>query len=355
MIQKQIKLLEGLVRTPSPSGFERDVAEFIRDELLTVLSQKAVKIDCQNNVIATIKGKSDKVVMIDAHADQIGFIVNNIDKDGFISMATIGGLDNAVLTARDLVILTSKGRVNAVIDRKHSHLVDEEDDEKINKVHEAIVDIGIRKRKKVASVVKLGDPIIFRPSFNRLRESYYSGYGFDDKTGCFILIEAIKQIVKSRRKPLATLVFTFSVQEEVGGLKVRPLIRKYKPNLFIEADVTFATDYPNVDEREAGRCELGKGIVIYRGVDIDNATVKLLHSTARSSKIKTQIQASAGNIGYNNGDVTHYGVRAVCLGIPLRNMHTPVETINLRDLKAGVDLLTNFLLHRRLGRLLEKK
>lgn len=355
MLQKQLKLLETLVRTPSPSGFEEDIAEVIKQEL-SFLPKGRVKIDCQKNVIAILKGTNPKyTVMIDAHADQIGFITTNIDKDGIITMSKIGGGDNATLTARPLVILTSKGKVNAVVDRKHAHLVDDEEDEVINKVHEAFVDIGIRKRGSVASVVKIGDPIIFRPGFYHLREGYYAGYGFDDKTGCFILIETIKQIYRSKKKPIPNLVFTFSAQEEIGGHKVKPLIHQFKPQLFVEADVTFASDYPNIDEKEVGKCDLGKGIVIYKGVDIDAGSVRLLSSTASTHKIKTQFQASTGDIGYTQGYITPYGIKAVCLGIPLRNMHTPVEIIHTRDLKYGVDLLTNFLLNRRISTILEKK
>ena len=84
------------------------------------------------------------------------------------------------------------------------------------------VDIGIRRRKKVNSIVKIGDPIVFKPSFNHLREGYYSGYGFDDKAGCFILMEAIRQLIKSKKKPIPNLVFTFLVQEETGGEKIKP-------------------------------------------------------------------------------------------------------------------------------------
>jgi len=356
MKNKQLKLLESLVRIPSPSGFEENIAEFIRQELLQYLPKKQVTIDSQNNVIAIIKGTSDKTIMIDAHSDEIGFVVTNIDKEGLISLSYIGGGDSSILSARDLIILTNKGKINAVVDRKHAHLVNDEEDEAIEHIYEAVVDIGIRKRKAVSSVVKIGDPVVYKSSFNHLREGYYSGYGFDDKSGCFILMETIKEIVKSKKKPSPTLVFTFSVQEETGGRKCRPLIKKYKPDLFIEADVTFATDYPEVDERQAGRCELNKGIVLYKGVDIDKETVKLLEATARRLKIKTQYQASRGNMGYTATEVTNEGegIRAVIFGIPLRNMHTPVEIINLKDLNYGINLLKSFLLHRNIGRMLSK-
>jgi len=357
MRNRQIKLLEQLIRIPNPSGYEEQIAKFIQEQLIEYLPKKNVTIDFQNNVIATIEGTTDKTIMIDAHSDEIGFIVNNISAEGIISINYIGGGDSTILSARDLVILTDKGKINAVVDRKHAHLVDDEDDENIYSITEAPVDIGIRKKKQVEKLVKIGDPVVYRPSFNHLVGDFYSGYGFDDKAGCFILIEAIREIVTSGKKPNANLVFVFSSQEETGATKARPLVRKYKPDMFIEVDVTFATDYLDFNgsmEREAGRCHLGKGIVIYRGCDIDKESVKALNAIAIKNKIKIQYQASTGGIGYNSTEMAgeNMGVRALILGIPLRNMHTPVETINTVDLNEAVKLLKHFVQYQKLEKLL---
>jgi len=358
MLKNQIKLLGNLIKIPSPSGFEEDIAEFIKQELLQYVPKTRVDVDFHNNVTAIIKGTSDKTIMIDAHLDQIGFIVTNIDRKGFISLQYIGGGDKSILSARELVILTDKGKVNAVVNRKHAHLVEDEGDEHIEKMHEAAVDIGMRSRAKVQSVVKIGDAVVYKPSFNHLRESYYSSAGFDDKAGCFILLETIKSILKSGKKPAPTLIFTFSAQEETWGKKLRPLVKKYKPDLFIEVDVTFATDWEDCGdlEREVGKCELSKGLVLYRGVEIDKNCFKLVNSVARNHKIKIQYQASVGSIGYTSTELTHEGdgIKALILGIPLRNMHTPCEIVNLRDLNYGVQLLSNFLLHRRIVGALER-
>lgn len=362
MLKNQIKLLGNLIRIPSPSGFEEDIAEFIKQELLQYLPRTRVRIDSFNNVTATIKGTSNQVVMIDAHTDQIGFMVTNIGNagamDGIISIGQIGGADSSILSARHLVILTDRGKVNAVVNRRHAHLVTNEEDETIRFIEQAIVDIGLRGYRKVNAVVKIGDPAIYHPSFSQLRASYYSGCGFDDATGCFILIETIKEIVKSKTKPIPTLIFTFSAQEETWGKKCRPLVKKYKPDLFIEVDVTFSSDWSDdeVDERVAGRCDLGKGIVLYRGLEIDKACFKLIRSTAKRHKIKVQYQASLGQIGYTATEITHeeVGIKALILGIPLRNMHTEVEVVNLNDLGYGIQLLTSFLLHRRIEGVLER-
>jgi len=352
MKNSEIKILQGLIETPSPSGFEEKIAEMIKNELLNYLPRTKVKIDEQKNVIAIIKGKSNKTIIIDAHSDQIGFIVNNIDKEGFISLQYIGGGDKSILSARNLIILTDKGKINAVVNRKHSHLIDDEDDESIVEMKDVVVDIGIRKKRSVKSKVKIGDPVVYKPHFSHLTESYYSGCGFDDKSGCFILIETIKNIIKSKIKPIPTLIFTFSTQEEVGGKKFKPIVNKYKPNLFIEVDATFATDWNDdgVLERESGNCKLGGGIVLFRGVDIDKKSLKLITSIARKNRIKIQYQASTGDGGTINYCVSSLenGIKTLLIGIPLRNMHTPVEIINLRDLNYGSQLLTNFLLNKRI-------
>jgi len=350
MTDKQLKLLENLMSIPSPSGFEDDIAKYISDQMLKLLPKKQVEIDNQKNVIVTIPGRNpEKKVMIDAHSDLIGFMVTNIDNRGIISLQYIGGGDVSILSARELQILTNKDIINAVVDRKHAHLIGDEEDENIGDISEAQVDIGIRKRKEVQKYVKIGDPVVYKPKFQKLVKNYYSGYGFDDKSGCFVLMETIRKIVKSKRTPENTLIFTFSAQEETGYTKSRPLVRKYKPDLFIENDVTFASDYLNDDlEKEVGKCELGKGMVVYRGVDIDKKSTELMEQIAKKYKIKYQVQASTGRNGYVAGDMTEFGVKIMITSIPLRNMHCPVETINLMDLETGSNLLKEFLLSKKL-------
>jgi endoglucanase len=358
MLGSKIKLLKSLIEIPSPSGFEQEIANFIRQELIKVLPRTRVQVDFQNNVIATIPGTSDRTVIIDAHLDEIGFIVKNVSKGGYISIDYIGGGDESILSARHLTILSEKGTINAVVNRRHAHLNNNDEEADISRICEAQVDIGVRKRREVFKKIEIGDPVVYKSYFNQLVGDYYAGYGFDDKAGCFILIETIKEIVKSKRKPPVNLIFVFSSQEEVWTSKLRPIVREYKPDLVIEADVTFASDYLGEEELEieTGRCDLGGGIVLYRGVDIHNPTLKLMRNIARKHKIKTQIQASGYNIGYTSTDMTYEagGVRAVILGIPLRNMHTPVETINLKDLDYGTKLLTNLLLSQNLRSVIEK-
>jgi len=349
---KNLDILKDLVLITAPSGFELPLVKYLYKNLKPYIKSKYIYIDSMNNLVVTIPGKLKESVMIDAHTDLCGFVVSNIDKLGLISVQHIGGGVNQTISARHINIITDKGIVPAVVDRNHAHLVGDENDEKINNISDAQLDIGIRGEDAVSKLVKIGDPCAFTPSFSILNSSklygkYIAGYGFDDKSGCFILLETIKRIVKMKTIPTKTLIFTFSAQEETGYTKALPLVERYRPSLFIEVDVTFATDYGNEDEleKEVGRCNLGEGIVLYRGADIANDVVNEISKIAKTSKskIKIQYQASNGGIGYTATEVTHLGPKAVILGIPLRNMHSVVETINTKDLECGMNLLYEFL------------
>jgi len=346
------KLLQSLIKIPSPSGNELKFVSFIRKYLLQFVPVKKMLIDTHYNLIVKIKGVSDqKSIMIDAHADTIGFLVNNVDKEGYISLISLGGHNKALLRGRHVTIITDKKYINGVIGLRPPHLIDDEDEENgvPNKIEEVTVDIGVRKRKQVRRYVKVGDYVVFKPIFTELLEDFYSGYGFDDKSGCFMLIETIKEIVKSKRKPPYDLYFTFSTQEELGCKGAKELVCRYKPNLYIGVDVTFATDVEEVDERDAGRCELGKGIVIYRGVNIDKTGEKKLLSISRRHKIKVQYQATNG-IGFNADEVASMvgGLKILNIAIPLRNMHSSVEVVHMKDLNYGIKLLKHFLLSNNL-------
>ena len=331
------------------------MVKFLVDYLKKV-DIKNYSVDHRNNVVVPIKGKSDKTIMIDAHLDQIGFIVSNVDNNGIISIQPLGYGDVSILSARHLTILGENKNVNAVIDRKHSHLVDDEEDESIEKFSDAFVDIGIRDRQQVLKHVKIGDPGIFTPSFNHLMSDYYCGDGFDNKLGCFVLLELIRKLIRYKKVPEHNLLFTFSSREELGCLGAKELAHKYNPDLFIGVDVIWATDYFEKEEmeREVGRCELGKGVGLLRGVNIFNPALKIVEEIANKNGFKVQYQVTTGE-GTNAADVANVneGIRILDFGIPIRNMHTSVETVNFSDIKTSINLLYSFLSSKKLKNLFQ--
>ena len=354
------KLLKSLIFTPSPSGYEGKLANVIRKELLNYMPKTKLATDFHNNLVAKIDGKnSDQIVMIDAHIDQLGFMVYNIDRYGYISLISIGGHDLSILRGRKVLVLSEKRKAfEGVIGTKHAHLIDyrKEKDEIPEKITDLTLDIGIRSRRQVMKYVGIGDPLIISPSFDNLTEDFYTGSGFDDKTGAHVLIQTIKEIRRQRKKSIPTLLFTFSSQEELNCKGAKELVRRWKPSLFVGIDVTCATDTFSVDEREVGRCELGKGITLIKGVNIHRPSLKLMQNIARANKIKTQIQSTNGDECTNAATVGNEldGIRLLDLGIPCRNLHSPVEIINTKDLNYATKLLKSFLLSKKLGKVIEK-
>jgi len=346
------QLLQRLMLIPSPSGYEDTIAKFIQAEVSKYVDPKNITIDHQKNVIVKIKGKGKKKVIIDAHSDTIGFLISNVNKFGAISIRYIGGGETTILSARHLNILTDKGVVTAVVDKMHSHLTYDDEAETIWSIEQAELDIGTKDRDEILKLIQIGDPVVFTPDMQELTPDYYSGYGFDDKAGCYMLIKAIQQITKSKVKTDADLIFVFSAQEETGTSKLLPVVRREQPDLVIELDVTFATDYLDVDALEviAGRCHLGKGVSLYRGVDLDEQCWKLATDIAKENKIPYQVQAGEGDIGYTSLAMTGEGkgIRAMAITIPLRGMHMPTEIINGKDLDSGSDLLAKFLKSKKL-------
>jgi len=350
----ETELLENLVVIPSPSGFEQEIAEFIYGYLSQFVSSDQIEIDNQHNVIVKFDIGSDKTVLLDAHADEIGFIVNNVDRWGSISLQYLGGGDSTILSARHLNILTKNGIVPAVIDRKHSHLVWDEDEVTTYSPEDADVDIGLRERSSILKKIQIGDPVVYQSNFRALTSGYFAGYGFDDKAGCFLLIKTIEHLVKNKIQPNVNLVFVFSAQEETST-KLIPIVRQINPDLIIEVDVTFATDYGTVDEleREVGRCALGQGIVVLRGWDLDNSCWELATEIAKRRKISHQVQIPTKGI-YTSQTVAHEASNAkiMVFGIPLRNMHAPTEIIHMDDLIGGAKLLKHFLVSKKLKEIL---
>ena len=296
-----IKLLNSLLEIPSPSGFEKNLSAFIKSTLSKYLPKNQIEVDFHNNVIATIKGKSSKIIMLDAHLDELGFLIKNIDKEGYISLVSVGGRDVTLLRGRSVTIITDKESINGVIGTKPIHLIDDEVKEQPDHIYDVTVDVGIRNKKEIDKHFKIGDPVIVKASFDKLLGDNYAGAGFDDKAGCFVLIKTIEKIIKSKITPNHTLKFVFSSQEEMGCKGALELVNRYKPDLFIGVDVGFATDTVDTSERSVGKFELGKGLGVHRGINIYRPVNELLLRIAKENSINTQLLVTVGggtNAGY---------------------------------------------------------
>ncbi|WP_347245286.1 M42 family metallopeptidase [Thermogutta sp.] len=335
------QFLTRLLETPSPSGYERPVQDVIRD--YTKRFADEVKTDFHGNVIAVRKPDAPFRVMLAGHCDQIGLIVQYIDDDGFVYFQSIGGWDVSVLIGQRVTIWSDSGPIPGVIGRKPIHLLSEEERKAVPKMKDLWIDIGAASKSEASQKVRIGDPITIELASRELWNNRLISSGLDDKSGAWVVIEALRRIDGSKLRSACYSVAT--VQEELGLRGARTSAFGIDPHVGVAVDVTFATDCPTMEKKEEGEIKLGKGPVIYRGPNMNPRVVERLIQVAEANNIPYQLAAAGKATGTdaNAIQVNRAGVATGLISVPNRYMHSPVEMISLDDLDAAATLLARFV------------
>ena len=338
MNENDFSFLKELVETPSPSGYEQPAQRIIKKQLEGIADN--LQTDVMGNLIARLEGQGGPKVMLAGHCDEIGFMVQYIDDRGFIYFGAIGGVDPHLSPGQRVLIHTEKGEIPGVIGKKAIHLIEPKDREKVINLKKQFIDIGCSTHDEVEALIQIGDPITFAVGVQTLQNDRATSRAFDDKMGAFIVTEVMKR-VKGQGAIAADLFAVSTVQEEIGLRGAVTSSYGVNPDVGIVVEVTHATDYPDVEQSAIGRVELGKGPVIARGANINPVLFKLLVETAAVEEIPIQIIGvpRATGTDANVMQLSRGGVATALLGIPLRYMHTPVETLSLPDLDQAIKLL----------------
>jgi len=337
MEKASLAFLEKLVTTPSPSGYEQPVQKLMRERMAKFAD--TVTTDVHGNVIAALNAKAPLRVMLAGHADEIGLMVKNITKEGYIYVVQIGGIDPVVAIAQRVVVHGPKGGVPGVVGRKAIHLTDPEERGKPMKMHQIWVDIGAKDKKDAEKVVQIGDPITFDTGLTLLRDNLATARAFDDRMGAFVVAETLRKL---KGKKLAVAVYGVStVQEEIGLRGARTSAFGVDPHAGIAIDVGHATDTPGVDKNRAGDQACNKGPIVARGANINPVLHARIVAAAKKAKVAIQHEGSPGGTGTdaNAIQLTRAGVAAGLVSVPCRYMHSPCEVISLKDLDETSDLL----------------
>ena len=334
------EFLRNLFATPSPSGFEEPIQAVVRDYIAP--SADLVKTDVHGNVMAARNPDAPLRIMLAGHCDQIGFIINYIDADGFLYFLQLGGWDPQVVIGQRVVVYGRKGPVCGVIGRKPIHLLSEEDRKRVPKLQELWIDIGAPDREAAEDLVAIGDCATVELACHELLDERITAVGTDDKAGVWVVMEALSRIDPAK---LSVGVFAVStVQEEVGLRGAKTSAFGIDPAVGIAVDVTFATDCPTIEKKVTGDVTLGGGPVITRGPNLNTRLVNALIDVAMEESIPLQVAAEGRPTGTDANviQVNRAGVAAGLLSIPNRYMHTPTEIVSLRDLDAAADLLARY-------------
>ncbi|NNM28555.1 MAG: M42 family peptidase, partial [Akkermansiaceae bacterium] len=281
-----IKLLSKVCEAPGPPGFEKRIRDLVMKQLKGLADE--VRTDAIGNVVALKKGKSSKKKsMAAAHMDEIGFIVTHVDDKGFLRFNPLGGFDPKTLTSQR-VIVHGREDVVGVMGSKPIHIMSAEERNKAPKLEDYFIDLGMPK-KAVNELVAVGDPI------TRERELIEMGdcvnvKSLDNRVSVFVLLETLRSMSKSRRKPAYDFHAVFTVQEEVGLRGANASALEIQPDFGFGLDTTIAFDTPGSKPQE--QCtQLGGGAAIKimdSSVICDTRMVEFMKATATAKKIKWQ-------------------------------------------------------------------
>jgi len=339
MNKKRTQFLANLVNSISPSGYEAPVAKVWKAEAETFAAK--VWTDTHGNSHAVVNPGGSPRVMFAGHYDEIGFQISYIDDKGFLWVQALGGWDAQIAQGQRVQVSTRKGVIRGVFGKIGIHMQTPEDRKKVSEIKDLWVDIGAKDRKDAEKMVEIGDPLVIDSGFDELANGLAVGRAFDNRAGAFVILEAARQLTKLN--PKAEIYAVATVQEEIGLRGATTAAYEINPDIGIAVDVTFSTDHPNMGEvmKRENSIDLGKGPVIARGPNINSKLFDLLVKTAKTEKIPYQISAAPRGTGTdaNAIQLSRGGVVAGLVSIPLRYMHSPCETISLKDLEDSIQLL----------------
>ena len=333
------ELLKKLSNAPGVSGFENEVRDLMTGELNEYVDE--ISIDNMGNLIAIKKGDpGNKKVMLAAHMDEIGLMVRFIDKKGFIKFSKIGGINDQMLLNQTVYIQSAKGNVTGVIGSKPPHKMKAAERKKILEFEDMFIDIGASSKDDALKRVNIGDPIIIQQEFKELDNNLVMGKALDNRVGCAILIEVLKQVESE-----ATLYGVGTVQEEVGLKGAKTSAFGINPDMAFALDVTISGDHPGIKEEDAPS-QAGKGPAIIltdasgRGLITHPQVKELLISTAEEEGIPYQLEVSdGGTTDATSIHLTREGIPTGVISPASRYIHTPVSVVNLDDVENVVKLI----------------
>lgn len=327
-----IQFLESMLETCSVSGHEeelqRKVIDYMKDDF-DILS------DATGNVISVLNPESDVKVLLCGHIDEIGFLVKSIDSNGMIHVINAGGVRAGQYLGTHVQIKTASGMINGVV-VTNSGLLKNKD----LSCEDLIIDIGASSKEE-ASVVCVGDPICASTTYKYLLGDKMAARAMDDRIGAFIVLEALK---KAKEKGCSIGVYAATtVGEETSMRGAYWASQKVKPTCAIAVDVTFTNDYPGA--YSSGDVSLGKGAVLCHSSIVNKKMNELLKECAQKLNLSLQYEIAAGRTGTDADNIhfTNDGVPVALVSIPLRYMHSSIETLSLKDVEEIIDLLAEFL------------
>jgi endoglucanase len=333
------EFLQALLTATGPSGYETPAAEVWRESARTFAAD--VSNDTVGSSVARVPAEDGApLVGLVGHIDEIGLVVKHITEHGVLRFGTIGGWDPQILVGQRVTVQTANGSLPGVVGRKPIHLLEEDDRKQVAKFEQMYIDIGAAGRDDAARLVAVGDPAVIAAKPIELANGRVASKAMDNRLGAYIVLEAARRVAaeKASRWGVAAVA---AAQEETTFAGARTTAFALDLQACIVVDVTFAGDIPDSDPAKTGEAKLGHGVQISRGANLHPRMTELLIETAEAENIPYTVAVPGRNSG-TDADAIHFaraGVPCGLVSVPLRYMHSPVETVQLADVEHAIELL----------------
>jgi putative aminopeptidase FrvX len=341
-MDSSLKMLKELTNAFGPSGFEDDVYKIMKDH---VGAFTEVSSDNLGSFIAKLKGSSDKPkIMIAGHMDEVGFIVRDIAKDGFVKITPVGGWWPNVMLSQKVTIRTSKGEFTGVIGSKPPHLLEQNEREKAIDLKNIFVDFGVDSSFKVQEElgIRRGDPIVPKTEFEILgNKNLLLAKAWDNRIGCALVIDVLKQM--KDKKHNNTIYGVGTVMEEVGLRGAQTSAAYVEPDVAFAVDVSLTQDSPGSEGGADAVEKLGAGVALLFQDASMITNPRLLQycvDIAEKNNIKYHV-SSLQRGAYDTGKIHMHGsgVPSIPIGVPSRYVHSHTSIISYVDYKETLKLL----------------
>jgi len=342
MDKKSRSFLEKYLNNASPTGFESSGQKIWLDYITPYVDDHFT--DTYGTAVGVINPNADYKIVIEAHADEISWFVNYITDEGYIYVIRNGGSDHQIAPSMRVNIHTEKGKIPGVFGWPAIHVRDAQK-ETHPKVSNIFIDVGANSKKEVEKFgIHVGSVVTFQDEFMELNKRYFVGRALDNRIGGFMIAEVARRI--SERKLKTGLYIVNSVQEEIGLRGAQMIAERIKPDLAIVTDVCHDTMSPLYDKVKSGALKAGDGPAVFYGPAVHNNVLKMIISTAKNKKIPFQRAAVSRTTGTDTDAFAYSneGVASGLISLPLKYMHTTVETVHKDDVENLIKLIYELVL-----------
>ena len=335
------EIAAGLTQVPGVSGEEERSFPYLKETFGHLFDEVGVTPVSSFYGVRHSKKPNAPTILMDAHLDTIGFVVTECCDGGFLKVLPVGGISEKILPASE-VWIHGKETIQGVFASKPPHLQEPGEAEKPMRMSDLSIDTGLNcKKEKLEKIIRIGTYVSFKSSCERMNGQCAVSPYFDDRICAASILRAL-ELVEGEELG-ANIAFQFSSREETGIAGARTTAYHLNPDFGFVLDVCHA--YTEGCDESRKCCYMGKGCVISYAPQTTRTFTEAVHTLAVKEKIPIQLMGESGHTGTNSNAIqTARGGIPVCLiSVPLKNMHTANEIVDLRDARAAADLLAAFL------------